>query len=67
MNLYRIDTPKGPVCDLLGPRLIRSYRVACDVARDTVSPTCDWARLTRISGPGHCRVIRTYVHKGRYA
>jgi len=64
MNLYRIDTPRGPVCDVLGVRLIRSYRDACDQAHDVADWLDESVHLTRISGAGSMRTTRT-IHPGR--
>jgi hypothetical protein len=64
MNLYRIDTPRGPVCDVLGVRLIRSYRDACDTAHDVADHLGDTVSLTRISGAGSLKAVRL-IHPGR--
>lgn len=64
MNLYRIDTPRGPVCDVLGVRLIRSYRVACDTASDVADHLRESVTITRISGAGMLKQVRL-IHPGR--
>lgn len=64
MNLYRIDTPRGPVCDVLGVRLIRSYGDACDTAHDVADHLGDTVSLTRISGAGTVTPVRL-IHPGR--
>lgn len=64
MNLYRIDTPRGPVCDILGVRLIRSYKDACDTAHDVADHLHESVSLTRISGAGAMRRVRL-IHPGR--
>lgn len=64
MNLYRLDTPRGPVCDILGVRLIRSYAVACDIAHDVADHLQESVSITRISGAGAMRRVRL-CHPGR--
>lgn len=64
VNLYRIDTPKGPVCDILGVRLIRSYGSACDQAHDVADYLHETVCLTRISGAGTVSHSR-FIHPGR--
>ncbi len=64
MNLYRLDAPSGPLCDLLGPRLIRSYRRAMDVAHEHATSANETVAVTRISGAGSLKQIAT-VQPGR--
>lgn len=64
MNVYRIDTPRGPVCDILGVRLIRSYADACDAAHDVADHLRESVSLTRISGAGSLKRVRL-IHPGR--
>lgn len=50
--LYRLDTPSGPVCDLLGPRLIRSWSLARLTAREVHEATREPVTITRIGAAG---------------
>lgn len=60
MNIYRIDTPSGPVTDLCGVRLIRRCADARAVARHIARNAQVPATLVRISGAGNVRAIHTY-------
>ena len=64
MNLYRIDTPNGPVTDWFGPCLIRSYRDAMDHAHEVATNRSERVEVTRISGSGTLKRIAV-VHPGR--
>ena len=57
VNLYRIDTPSGPLCDLLGPRLVRRYDTARMHAREHVERYGEYAAITRISGGGALKTV----------
>lgn len=50
--LYRIDTPSGPVCDLIGPRLIHSWKLARLIASETHADTREPVTITRIGRSG---------------
>lgn len=50
--LYRIDSPSGPVTDLIGPRLIRSWKLARLVARETFEQRGEPVTITRIGKSG---------------
>jgi hypothetical protein len=63
VNLYRVDTPSGPLTDVLGVRLIRSAASARQAARQAAESE-GTATLTRISGAGSLKTIHTYVRKG---
>ncbi len=51
--LYRLDTPSGPVTDLVGPRLIRSWSLARLTAREHFEQTDEPVTITRIGTSGH--------------
>lgn len=50
--LYRIDTPSGPVTDIIGPRLFRTYKLARIVARETFEERNEPVTITRIDTAG---------------
>lgn len=50
--LYRLDTPTGPICDLLGPCLIRSWSIARLTAREHFERTDTPVTITRIGPSG---------------
>ena len=51
--LYRLDTPRGPITDLVGPRLFRSFSLARLTAREHFQRTDDPVTITRIGKSGH--------------
>ena len=63
--LYRIDLPSGPVTDLLGPCLIRSYYRAVDKAREAAKGAHTPATITRIDNAGHLRAAAVVSANGR--
>lgn len=50
--LYRLDTPSGPIADLVGPRLIRSWSLARLTAREHHDRTREPVTITRIGPNG---------------
>lgn len=66
MNLYRLDTPEGPVCDLLGPTLLRRFVSAREVAEGVASEDATPCTITRIDKAGRLSVAGTVYPNGRY-
>lgn len=54
--LYRCDAPSGPLCDLLGPRLIARYAIARRVAHEYADMCAEDVTITRIGPTGHTSV-----------
>jgi hypothetical protein len=70
MNLYRIDMlhddRSEPLCDLVGPRLIRNSSEARSLAREQAKALGVPAAVTRIQGAGMLKHMGTYMPNGTF-
>ena len=55
MQLYRLDSDSGPVCDLLRPRLFRTHTTARASGLDAAAERSEPVTLTTITRNGRLR------------